>query len=231
MPVTGDSHGDSHGHSPRGAQDGSPGGSPDRSLDHIVYAGPDLDEAARRVERLTGVRPVEGGRHVGLGTRNRLLGLGGRRYLEVVGPDPEQPMPGRPRPFGLDGLDGPRLVAWAIRADDLEERVERARAAGHDPGDAEPMSRRAADGELLRWRLTPIRVGPVPFLIDWGSTAHPAERDLPVVPLVSFTAFHPEPDAVRSRVDLLGAHLDVREAGRPSLTAVLLGIGGPVTLG
>jgi hypothetical protein len=203
----------------------------DDSLDHIVYAGPDLDEATRHVARLTGVRPVEGGRHPGLGTRNRLIGLGGRRYLEVVGPDPEQPAPDLPRPFGLDELTTPRLVAWAIRAADLDDRVARARARGHDPGVAEPMSRRTSAGELLRWRLTPIRVGPVPFLIDWGTTAHPADSDLPVAALVSFTAADPEPDEVRSRLEPLGARLDVCYAERPALTAVLAGPDGPVTLG
>ncbi|MBC6463736.1 VOC family protein [Actinomadura sp. HBU206391] len=203
----------------------------DDSLDHLVYAGPDLDEAARHVEALTGVRPVEGGRHPGLGTRNRLLGLGGRRYLEIVGPDPDQPAPDRPRPFGLDGLTGPRLVTWAIRAADIEDRVMRSRALGYDPGDAESMSRRTGGGELLRWRLTAIRDGPVPFLIDWGTTVHPADRGLPVVPLVSFTAAHPEPGAVRLCLDLLGADLDVRRAERPALTAVLVGTSGSVTLG
>lgn len=202
----------------------------DDSLDHLVYAAPDLDEAARHVETLTGVRPVEGGRHPGLGTRNRLLGLGGRRYLEVIGPDPDQPAPDRPRPFGLDELTGPRLVTWAIRVGDIEDRVGRARARGYDPGDAERMSRRTADGELLRWRLTSIRDGPVPFLIDWGTTVHPGDRDLPVVSLASFTAAHPEPDAIRVRLELLGAHLDLHTAERSSLTAVLVGAGGPVTL-
>ncbi|GAA2107018.1 VOC family protein [Actinomadura alba] len=203
----------------------------DESLDHLVYAAPDLDEAVRHVERLTGVRPVEGGRHPGLGTRNRLLGLGGRRYLEIIGPDPDQPVPDRPRWFGIDDLIEPRLVTWAVRTRDIEDRVERSRARGHDPGDAEPMSRRTADGELLRWRLTATGGGPVPFLIDWGSTPHPCDRGLPGVVLASFTAADPDPDTLCARLEALGADLDVRAARHPSLTAVLMGSSGPVTLG
>jgi catechol 2,3-dioxygenase-like lactoylglutathione lyase family enzyme len=198
------------------------------TLDHLVYATPDLAESVRLLTKLTGVRPVEGGPHPGLGTRNHLLGLGELRYLEIIGPDPEQPEPERPRPFGIDDLTEPRLAAWAVRAADIEARVARSRAQGYDPGPIEPLSRRTPDGEVLRWRLT-FPPDPddavVPFLIDWGRTPHPAHH-LPVVPLTSLTGSHPEPETVRRRLQALGVELDVR-AGRPGLTAV---IGSTTTL-
>ncbi|WP_327085082.1 VOC family protein [Nonomuraea sp. NBC_01738] len=144
-------------------------------MDHLVYATPDLAPTVAEVERLLGVKPAEGGRHVGLGTRNHLLGLGGRSYLEIIGPDPEQPHPGAPRPFGIDTLDAPRLVAWAVEPDDLDATVAASRARGYDPGTPFAMSRRTPSGDLLEWRLAfAAEPDPViPFLIDWGTTPHP----------------------------------------------------------
>jgi catechol 2,3-dioxygenase-like lactoylglutathione lyase family enzyme len=195
------------------------------TLDHLVYATPDLEESVRLVAKLTGVRPVEGGPHPGLGTRNHLLGLGELRYLEIIGPDPDQPEPEAPRPFGIDDLTEPRLAAWAVRAADIEARVARSRARGYDPGPIEPLSRRTPDGELLRWRLTFPYEPVVPFLIDWGRTPHPARR-LPVVPLTAFAGVDPDPAGVRTRLAALGVELDVRE-GAPGLVALL---GGTTTL-
>ncbi|WP_433461750.1 VOC family protein [Spirillospora sp. CA-128828] len=198
-------------------------------LDHLVYAGPDLAAAVEDVARLTGVRPVPGGSHVGVGTRNHLLGLGGGAFLEVIGPDPGQPDPAGPRPFGIDDLTEPGLVDWAVATDDLDETIERARAAGYDPGPALDMSRRRPDGELLQWRLTAPRTELVPFLIDWGDTPHPA-RELPVVRLLSFEVVHPEPGAVRKDLAALGVESNVREGARPALVARLEGPSGPVNL-
>ena len=72
-------------------------------IDHIVLAVPDLADGVAGFEGLTGVRPV-GRSHEGLGTANFLVGLGVGAYLEIIGPDPDRPRPGRPRPFGIDDL-------------------------------------------------------------------------------------------------------------------------------
>jgi Glyoxalase-like domain len=192
-------------------------------LDHLVYAGPDLAEAVARVTELTGVTPAPGGSHVGLGTANHLADLGAGMYLEVIGPDPAQPEPEAPRPFGIDDLTEPALVAWAVRTTDLDTTIENARAHGFDPGDAREMSRETGDGELLRWRLTPPSVPGTlhPFLIDWGSTPHPTTRGLPSLPLLMVTGTHPDPDSVLAVTDALGLELLVRRAAKAGLTAAL----------
>ncbi|WP_157245355.1 VOC family protein [Nonomuraea typhae] len=195
-------------------------------MDHLVFATPYLRDTVHEVGRLLGVHPVEGGRHVGLGTRNHLLGLGGRRYLEIVGPDEDQPDPESPRPFGIDTLTAPRLITWAVEPPDLDEAIARARDVGYDPGPAVPMSRRTPAGDLLEWRLTlpheGTHDGVVPFLIDWGTTPHPSGT-LPEVKLAAFHAGHPDPDAVLSDLAALGAELEVRQADAPVLVATFAG--------
>ncbi|WP_114699602.1 VOC family protein [Nocardia mexicana] len=200
-------------------------------LDHLVLATPRLAETVADVARLTGVEPAAGGRHVGRGTRNYLLGLGNGGYLEIVGPDPEQPDPSRPRPFDIDDLTEPRLVTWAVRVTDIDGVLAAARAAGFDPGQAEDMSRATPGGEVLSWRLTGGRVhtGVIPFLIDWGETRHPSE-DLPEVKLLALTAVHPDPEAILPRLQAISADIELRPGIPATLIATLDGPHGPVTL-
>lgn len=203
-------------------------------VDHLVFAAPDLAAGIELVTRLTGVRPVDGGAHPGLGTRNALLGLGERTYLEIVGPDPEQPAPSRPRPFWLDSLDSARLVTYACRDDDLDGAVAAARGAGLNLGEPRPMRRTRPDGVELSWRLTPLDLltydGLVPFLIDWGDTPSPVHTSPGGCRLTGLRALHPEPDPVRAALRVLRVDVPVAPAAPPGLVATLDTPNGPVEL-
>jgi hypothetical protein len=206
-----------------------------RMIDHLVLATPDIDGTVEELAGRLGVRATAGGRHPGLGTRNALLGLGGRAYLEIIGVDREsEGRPDGPRPFGLDRLDQPRLATWAASAAGIEECVARAREAGYDPGPVQPMSRRRPDGVELQWRLTPPgaeAIELVPFLIEWGEgVAHPSTTSVSGCRLVTFTAEHPEPETVVSALKALGVELDVKPAATPALIAVIEGPAGAVEL-
>ena len=193
-------------------------------IDHLVYATPDLDATVADLAG-QGLALSPGGSHDGRGTRNALADLGGGAYLEVLGPDPDQPEPGEPRPGGVDGLTAPRLVAWAMRVTDLDDAVAAARARGHDPGAARDMARLRGDGVRLAWRLTPMPAtvpAVLPFLIAWGDTEHPSVSAAHGARLESFTLHHPDPAAVLRRLAAVGVtDLTVEPAPEPALRAVI----------
>jgi hypothetical protein len=203
-------------------------------VDHLVYATPDLAAAIKQVERLFGVSAVSGGQHPGWGTRNALIGLGDNTYLEIIGPDPNQPKPGRPRRFGIDELKAPRLVTWAAKGTDLEAIVKNAKSRGLDLGQVQAGRRRRPDGVLLSWRLTVSPVlnegGIVPFFIDWGETPQPAVGLPKGCLLVALRAEHPDANRVQAELSSLGVNLRVDSGSAPAIIATIRTPKGDVEL-
>jgi hypothetical protein len=194
-------------------------------VDHIVYAAPDLKAAVESFEQRTGVRATPGGQHPGRGTRNALVALGGARYLEIIGPDPEQPKPEKPRPFGIDRLASPRIVTWAAKSAELETLFANAANKGIRLGEVGNGSRKRPDGVLLTWRYTNpgtvVADGVVPFFIDWGQTPHPSAGAAGGVTLVRLAAEHPDADRVQKTLRDLGLDLTVKSGAHPALIATL----------
>lgn len=203
-------------------------------VDHLVYAAPDLEAAADSLEDLLGVRASAGGQHTGRGTRNALIALGPSCYLEILGPDPEQPKPDRPRWFGVDDLESPRLVRWAAKAKDLERLAGRAGREGLSLGPVISGSRKRSDGVVLSWRFTDpatmVADGIVPFLIDWGKSPHPAVAAAGGALLISLRAEHPDPERVGKLLASVGIELSLRSGPAPALLATIRGRRGTVEL-
>ncbi len=196
-------------------------------IDHLIYAAPRLEEGVETVHRMLGVRPAAGGQHPGWGTANALLRLGAACYLEVIGPDLDQPEPSRPRPFGIDQLMKGQLVGWAVKANDLEARLQRSAQQGYLPGDILPGRRRRPDETLLQWRLVlpeslslPCE-GLIPFLIDWQGAAHPSTTAPPGCTLVALHAEHPNRAQPQAYLDALGVALSVAPGPVARLRAVI----------
>lgn len=198
------------------------------AFDHLVYAVPDLDASSRALEERLGVRAAPGGSHPGRGSKNALVGMGPKSYLEIIGPDPAQPPP---RWFLLGELTQPRLVTWAVADSQLEQR---AAASGGILGPIASGSRTRPDGQTLRWRFTdPSRLaldGLVPFFIDWLSGAHPADALEPQLSLVQLRLSHPKPRQVDEVLRRLGIELQVEQADVPRMHAVLAAPRGELTL-
>jgi hypothetical protein len=205
-----------------------------KDIDHIIYATLDLDLGVERIEALLGVRPVRGGQHPGYGTRNALLSLGPDVYLEIIGPDPAQPDPDRPRVFDIDEIDAPRLTAWAAKGTDLMSRVREAKGREVEFGEVLSGGRDTPDGTFLSWQVTAphVRIGDglVPFLIDWGETPHPAQSAPSGCRLLNFTAEHPDPVRLQRLLAAAGFELTVLPGPAPALIATLETPGGTVEL-
>jgi Glyoxalase-like domain len=203
-------------------------------VDHLVYAAPNLQAGIERVEQLIGVRATPGGQHPGAGTRNALVSLGPATYLEIIGPDPDQPTPKEPRTFGIDSLPAPRLVTWAAKAGSLEDLVRDARSHGIAFGTVGAGSRKTPQGTLLQWRYTSPRTviadGIVPFFIDWGQTPHPATSAAAGATLVGLRAEHPDAERVQRMLTQLGLALQVTKGPSPALVAIVQGPRGRVEL-
>jgi len=194
-------------------------------VDHLVYATPDLDLGVKTIESLLGVRATAGGQHPGLGTRNALIALGPSTYLEIIGPDPDQPRLSQPRRFGIDDLKTPRLVGWVAKGTQLEQVVVNARNAGVGLGAVIAGSRKRPDGVVLAWRYTDPSVvlenRLIPYFIDWGTSPHPASTAPRGATLVAFRAEHPEAGRVQATLRQLGLNLPVQQGSRPALIATI----------
>ncbi len=146
-------------------------------------------------------------------------------YLELIGPDPSQEKPQRPRWFDLDTLKAPRLITWAAKVTDLDHRAAVARNAGVFLGEVRNGRRELSGGQVLTWRLTypDMRAGAglVPFLIDWGEGSHPSEAAADGARLVDLRAEHPTPASILEQLDHLGLDLDIAPGPSPALVATL----------
>jgi hypothetical protein len=155
-------------------------------------------------------------------------------YLEIVGPDPAGPRPAGPRPFFIDSLTAPRLVTWAARGENLEAIVKDAAPHGVDLGAVSTRSRQRPDGSVISWTMTDPLMdrdgGTVPFLIDWGSSPHPADGGPTGCRLLRLRAVHPDPERVRAVLRRLGLDLDVKTGDAVALVATLQTPRGSVEL-
>lgn len=192
-------------------------------IDHIVIAAPNLADLVARFEELTGVKPVEGGRH-DVGTANALVPLAEPKgsYLELIGPDPEEAAVTQDNfAIASTSTQTPRVAAWCVRPDDLE-------AFAQDRGqETVEMSRHTPEGTTLTWRLILPEPGvdyaPVPFAIDWLGSPHPSQIMEPQLSVHSFKVQGPKiPQDLPETVEF--------SAGEPHLELVLQTPKGQVNL-
>lgn len=197
------------------------------AVDHLLLGVSDLDRGIAWVEKTTGVRAVVGGSHPGVGTRNALLSLGGRRYLEIIAPDPAQ----KAFNFRIDvrKLSEPRLITWAAATRDIDALAKKAREAGLEVFGPQPGSRERPDGKVLRWKTLGIKVDlaadgvdPIPFFIEWApDSLHPSQDSPRGCELLALDVAHPKPGEVTGAFAKLGLEAAVKSGQRSLLVANL----------
>ncbi len=196
-------------------------------LDHLLLGSADLDRGVEWVLRLTGVTAIVGGSHPGRGTRNALLSLGGRQYLEIIAPDPAQPAAGLPT--DLRALATPRLIGWAARATDIDALASSIRARGLQVFGPRDGSRARPDGTILEWKtlganssLAGGEVDPIPFFIEWSpGTVHPSQDSPQGCTLTSLEFAHPDAGGLKKTLAQLGIDAAVSPSKSARLAAVL----------
>ena len=206
------------------------------AVDHLLLGISDLDTGIAWVEKATGVTAVVGGSHPGVGTRNALLSLGGRRYLEIIAPDPAQTAFNSRH--DVRKLSQPRLMTWAAATTDIESVAKRAAEGGRQIFGPRDGSRARPDGKTIRWRTLGIMhqlgsqlADPIPFFIEWAADAiHPSQDSPTGCVLQSFTIEAPNASAVSGELRRLGIDAAVKEANALRLVATLKTAKGLVTL-
>jgi hypothetical protein len=194
-------------------------------LDHILLGCNDFDRGIALVEENTGVRPAIGGVHPGRGTRNALLSLGERRYLEIIAPDPAQhEIVHFPQ---IRVMTDPRLIGWAVHPPDIaavakQLRENKVEFRGPDDG-----SRERPDGRVLNWKtinLADDRHGLLPFFIEWSAdSVHPSVDALKGCTLDYFEVMSTDADELSSTFKRIGLDLPVQRSDKSRLRALISG--------
>jgi hypothetical protein len=189
-------------------------------LDHVLVAVADLEAGARRFLHGYGLTALEGGRHPGRGTANRIVPLGGR-YIELIAivDAGEVARSHLGRRVAAAAESGRPLAGWAARTRDsaaLDDLGRRLHEAGWGVGEVHDGSRVKPDGTVLRWRSMDLYPGPqendpgvLPFLIAWdvrmedhpgsATVVHPAGQ----AEMVALRFEDPQPELAQSRLALL----------------------------
>lgn len=180
-------------------------------IDHLVYASPTLDQGIEVIQNLLGVEATPGGQHPQWGTHNALVALGPATYLEIIAPDPN--LQKKASIFQLTGLQAPKLVGWAAKADLSTTYLKQLAEEGLEFGTLIKGSRQKPDGQTLSWQLTDPAIeterGLFPFLIDWGNSQHPARTAVQGGQLIELSATHPNPALLLQKLHLIQLNLPV----------------------
>lgn len=121
-----------------------------RPIDHVVFAGQDLDALQESFEA-AGFETAYGGTHSNGITHMHLIGFGNRSYIELISKND----PDGTAPWWNEQIDSDAgATAWSITVDDIAERSEELAAEGIEIEGPTKFSRDRPDGKSVEWELT-----------------------------------------------------------------------------
>ena len=203
-------------------------------LDHILLGAQTLEVGVAFVEHFTGVHAAFGGVHPGRGTRNALLSLGTRRYLEIIAPDPEQSAGTSPLLDRLQKINEPKLVGWAAHPRNIQALAAQIKSSGIAADGPTPGSRKRPDGKVLHWQtlnLEDDNHGLLPFFIEWtAGSLHPSEDAPQGCQLLRLELLTPDPAGLAQLTTKLSLDVPIAKSASAQLHAVIQGTKGSLSL-
>ena len=184
-------------------------------LDHIVWAVPDLDESMDIFYQKTGITPQFGGYHDSQGTKNALVRLGPKSYLELLAPDHKSSI-SKNRWMGIDLLTVPRITRIAFSTTYIKEKASILNAYNPNLGLITDGHRKTPSGMTINWKMTvpyhSTLIDLAPFFIDWSrSSMHPCQSltEQPIeIKRIKMTSQHAQNlQKLYSDLDIKGDHI------------------------
>jgi hypothetical protein len=189
---------------------------PAAQVDHILLGIDDLDRGMEQFEKLTGVRPVYGGKHP-RGTHNALVSLGDGKYLEILALQPNVTPPTEYE--DLKKLNALTPIGWAVSSKDSAQLRSQLTSAGLAVSEPAPGSRTTPAGNELSWQTFGLEDAfeEAPFFIVWSpQSAHPSTTSPTGCRLQQWRVAGPHVKKLEQLRTALDLRVDVAEA--PSTT-------------
>jgi glyoxalase-like protein len=190
---------------------------PVAQVDHILLGIDDLARGMEQFEKLTGVRPLQGGKHP-RGTHNALVSLGDGTYLEILAVQPDVTPPKEYE--DLKQLHTLTPIGWAVSSKDSTQLRNRLTSAGLAVTESSEGSRTTPAGTTLSWQTFRLKneFDEAPFFIVWSpQSTHPSTTSPTGCKLQHWRVAGPhvkDLEQLRSALDL---RVDVAEANSTAL--------------
>lgn len=197
-------------------------------IDHLVYCVHNLEEGINYFIDNYGMHPVVGGKHLNEGTKNAIISLGNKCYLEILAIDEDNIKHTKNRWMGIDLLTTPKMTRWAIKSTNLETDKQALIQYNDQLGRVESGLRKRPDNTNLTWKMTkPLshpEVEVVPFLVDWSDSSYYPTDGLPVQgKLLEIKLGHIYLEKVKACLDALNLDISIKSSNESYIKIVVEG--------